>query len=80
MYLITHVDGVVITTSLIPDDLAEGVSAENVALVESIPEFEPKKNHVGQLMYDGEDLYWGYAEIENDIPAEEFVSMLEEVL
>lgn len=80
MYLITHVDGTVIATCLIPDDLLDDVSAENVALVESIPEFEPKKNCVGQLMYDGSNLYWVYAEIENDIPAEEFVSMLEEVL
>lgn len=79
MYLITHIDGVVIATSLIPDEVSE-VSAENVALVSEVPEFEPKKGCVGRLMYDGSNLYWGYEEIENGVSAEEFVSMLEEVL
>lgn len=76
MYLIVHTDGVVMATCSVLD----GTTLDNVAFVDSIPEFESKKNHVGQLMYDGENIYWGYDEIESGISDEEFVSMLEEVL
>ena len=60
------------------------VSIESLAVVEEIPQYDPKDGFSGILMYGESGLYWEYVvnppEDEQEISSEEFQQMIEEVL
>lgn len=78
MKLIQHINGVVVDILNVRDD----ATIENIALVDDIPTFEPKEGYNGILKYGDSGLYWDYEEasVNNEIPAEELQTLIEEVL
>ena len=78
MKIVQHVDGVVVDIRNARDDM----TIENVALVESIPSFEPKEGFNGVLMYGETGLYWDYVEapvIEDEATEEDYIAALAEL-
>lgn len=59
MKIIQHIDGVVVEIR----NAHPGITIENISIVESIPEFEPKKGFYGVLKCDENGLYWDYKEV-----------------
>ena len=78
MKIIQHINGVVVDILNVRND----ATTENIALVNSIPEFVPKEGFNGVLKYNENGLYWNYevVPVSDAIPADEFQTMLEEVL
>lgn len=79
MKIIQHINGTVVDIINSRND----ATIENIVVVENIPTYESKEGYSGELKYSVENgLYWDYVQnpIDNEIPAEEFQSMLEEVL
>jgi hypothetical protein len=56
MKIIQHINGVVVDII----NARQDVTAETLAVIESIPTFEPKEGYNGVLMYDENGLYWNY--------------------
>ena len=64
-------------------NIREDTTIENIAIVNTIPSFEPKEGYNGILKYTTENgLYWDYEEVpaNDEISSDEFQSMIEEVL
>ena len=78
MKIIQHINGIVVDILNARDD----VVIENIAIAESIPAFESKEGYNGILKYSDAGLYWDYelAPVSDEILAEEFQAMIEEVL
>lgn len=77
MKIIQHIGGVVVDIR----NAHDGITIEGIALVESIPTFEPREGFNGVLKYDN-GLYWDYEEapVNDDVTGEEFMDMVQEVL
>lgn len=78
MKLIQHINGVVVDVR----DAREGLTLENLAVVDGIPAFEPREGYNGVLMYGPQGLYWEYVEVpvSDEISGEELAQMIGEVL
>ena len=78
MKIIQYKDDIVIDIINISDD----VTMENIAIVEDIPPFEYREGFNGILKYSENGIYWHYEQaiIANNVSAEEFLDMIEEVL
>lgn len=78
MKLIQHINGVVVDILNIRNDS----TMENIAIVDSIPDFEPREGYNGVLKYGENGLYWDYEEVlvNDEISAEELKEMVEEVI
>lgn len=78
MKLIQHINGVVVDILNVRDD----ATMETIALVDSIPVFEPREGYNGVLKYGENGLYWDYeaVPVNDEIPSEELQTMIEEVL
>ena len=81
MIIIQHKDNKVVDILRARED----ATIDNIAVVESIPTFEPKEGYSGELRYSAETgLYWEYIEHppidEQEISNAEFGKMVEEVL
>jgi hypothetical protein len=79
MKIIQFIDGIVVDIL----NAREDITADTIAIADSIPTFEPREGFNGILKYSNENgLYWDYVEIEtnNEITDEEFINMIEEVM
>ena len=78
MKLVQHINGVVVEIR----DAREGLTLENLAIVDGIPAFEPREGCNGVLMYGAQGLYWDYVEVEqsDEVSGEELAAMIGEVL
>jgi len=56
MKIIQHINGVVVDIV----NARQDITAESIAVIESIPTFEPKEGYNGILMYGENGLYWDY--------------------
>ena len=56
MKIIQHINGVVVDIL----NARQDVTAETLAVIESIPVFEHKEGYNGVLMYGENGLYWNY--------------------
>lgn len=56
MKIIQHINGVVVDIL----NARQDITAESIAVVDSIPAFEPREGHNGVLMYGENGLYWHY--------------------
>lgn len=59
MKIIQHINGVVVDIINVRQD----VTADSIAVVDSIPSFEPKEGFNGVLMYGKNGLYWNYVAV-----------------
>jgi hypothetical protein len=66
MKIIQHINGVVVDII----NARQDTTAENIAVVESIPAFEPREGYNGILMYGDSGLYWAY----EAVPASDEIS------
>ena len=78
MKLVQHINGVVVEIR----DAREGLTLENLAIVDGIPAFEPREGCNGVLMYGADGLYWEYeaVPVSDEISGEELAAMLGEVM
>ena len=78
MKIIQHINGVVVDIL----NARQDATAANIAVVDSIPAYEPKEGYNGVLKYGNNGLYWEYVEVpvNDNITDEEFVNMIEEAL
>ena len=78
MKIIQHTNGVVVDII----NARQDATAANIAVVDSIPAYEPKEGYNGVLKYGNNGLYWEYVEapVNDNITDEEFVNMIEEAL
>lgn len=74
MKIIQHIDGVVVDIL----NARQDVTSDNIAVVESIPAYEPIDGHDGVLMYGENGLYWEHTpHVEpEDISAEEALDII----
>lgn len=56
MKIIQHINGVVVDII----NARQDITAESIAVVDSIPVFEPREGHNGVLMYGDNGLHWHY--------------------
>lgn len=56
MKIIQHINGVVVDIL----NARQDITAESIAVVDSIPSFEPREGFNGVLMYGDNGLYWSY--------------------
>lgn len=78
MKIIHHINDEVVDILNARDD----ITVESIAVVDSIPAFEPKEGFNGVLKYGEDGLYWEYVEapVIDEISDKEFVEMIEEAL
>lgn len=78
MKVIQHINGIVVDIINVRED----ATAENIAIINNIPPFEHREGYNGVLKYNEDGVYWDYEEvvISNEISAEEFQGMIEEVM
>ena len=76
MIIIQHSNGIVIDILLCRDDTTN----ENIAVVNSIPAYEPREGYNGVLKYGENGLYWDYelseTSDEDEISNEEALNIL----